>query len=477
MKAIHVEVREDATLEPFTLAIEGDIPDTAVGQLQFAGVICPVKRVIFRSKSRKKGTTHGSTLSMNREMISRLHFPAPHSIHLLPTGRTWILGPVLGLYVDIQPSSSRPFGEQTKLFEDLSIAGQRLGVCVTVLGPTVYPGMQAWRFFSKKMSQTEKSGDKRTTVGQWERVFMESPDIVLRRSGSFTKQHESAALQDLKQFSNANILHTLPRTCSNKWKLYGFLRKIPEIRSFLPYTTMATQASQVYHAVRSRADVYIKPLMGAQGVSIYHLKWDGASICVSWEERILPRKTERMSTLFQPETRIREQRISSLPDFSSFWETTRLKRCLVQDKVALRCVGSQPTDFRWLLQSSDQPVVIARVARLGKPGAVTTNIHTGGQAVAAEEVFSKLTAFSEGNSIISELDDLAATVAKALAREHGHFAELGIDFALDEAGRIFLFEINPTPGRRMLRSLEPSVRELSIHEMLEYAIRATGFTG
>lgn len=482
MKYFRVEVRVDASVHPYTITLEGKgFPDSfftkanssmGVRQLRFGGITCPIQHVLSQRVMRSSGSV--SKLTMSPEMANTLGIPNGHTIHLALQADTLILGPVVGLYVDIQENSVRRFGEQTQLFRELATLGEKMGVCVTIIGPPFHSTNVGWRLFPKK----DRASDGSRT--EWKRITIKKPDLVLRRSGGFINHKESIAIEDLRRFAKENKLHTLPRICSNKWNLYGFLKKIPEVLPHLPFTTVANEAKHVYEAVRTRKNVYIKPLSGSQGISIYNLRWNDGAILASWEERIVPRQTERLSTVFHPDTRIRELKLSSIEAFSQFWKETGLRRCLVQDKVSLCRIDEKPVDFRWLIQSSDHPVVVARVARVGKRGAITTNIHTGGQAVAFEDLIDQLphtAMIKQDKDIGKKLDQLATVVMHRLASKYGPFVELGIDFAIDNHGKIFLFEVNPTPGRRMLKSLDSSVRELSLQEMIEYAIRATGFTG
>ncbi len=80
------------------------------------------------------------------------------------------------------------------------------------------------------------------------------------------------------------------------------------------------------------------------------------------------------------------------------------------------------------------------------------------------------------DEVIAAVDRVALAVAKRLQRLYGPFAEVGIDLALRKSGEVVVFEVNPTPGRRMLRSLPGNIREMSLHCLVEYAIRANGIS-
>jgi hypothetical protein len=365
----------------------------------------------------------------------------------------------LAFYVDMVGVQNRLFGEQTRMLEELSMLGKDAGIDVVVLIPGYINSRCGLRFLPSKKT--------------WVKVQAVVPSIVIRRSGTFSPNKRIQARRDLIYFAKHRLLHTLPFECSNKWKLYRVLHGDPLVRPFLPFTLFASSPGQVYNAMRLRKDIYVKPLSGAQGICIYRFMLEPQNVIRAvWEERIVSRDTERRTKRFQPETRLREEKISGEWGLERFWPKTGLKQCIIQDTVFLQNdEEGRPFDFRWLVQSSDLPVIIARVARVGKQNGVTTNIHTGGTAMEAERVLQKLPP-KEQQAFISQMDDVANKVVSQLDCQYGHFAEVGIDLAVDVSGRIFIFEVNPTPGRRMLRALSPSLREISLQTIIEYASRA-----
>lgn len=367
--------------------------------------------------------------------------------------------PCLGFYVEMVNVRKRMFGEQTRMLEELTRIGHELDVSVIVLPPGYAKTGVHWRYDIQH--------------GDWVQGSVSIPDIVIRRSGTFSASSMQFLNQDLKLFSSRHILHTLPLRCSNKWILFKTLSASNSIRKYLPYTQLVTTAEQVYSIATRRKDVYVKPLAGAQGACIYRLKLDSDNrLGAVWERRLVSRDTERRTNLFRPTTEVFDQKFSEQNDFSKFWSKTKLQKCVIQDTVRLqRNEEDCPYDFRWLVQSSDKPKIVARVARVGQKYGITTNIHTGGTAVSAEEVFSHY-GDAKRRTIIAEMDDIALSVVQILVQEFGPFAEVGIDLAVDTKDKIFMFEVNPTPGRRMLRALSPTVREMSLRALIEYASRA-----
>jgi len=431
-------------------------------RFQFAGREMTVEaiRVFDKSPAASQFSNADICVGCGHAVVDYLQLPE-HVLSLQENGKVWRLGPCLGLYAERFANPLRMFGEQTKLFEDLTERSGEVGLDVVVFTPNSFKAGQAWRYIPRKE--------------QWQSVAIQNVDIVLRRSGTFRKEFTQQVTTDMRYFKQKGVLHTLPRDCSNKWKLYQTLRQDKILKSYLPYTALAESGKEVYEKIINRKDVYVKPIGGAQGISVFRLKAADGAVLASWEKRKVSRVTERISTKFEPRTAIRTETFSSFPQFQQFWQRTGLRRCIVQDTVQLpRILDNQPYDFRWLVQSSDVPIVVARVARIGQPNAVTTNIHTGGMARDASALLEEVK-YIKPQALLRKMDEVALSVARRLADKHGHFAELGVDLAIAENRQIYIFEVNPTPGRRMLRSLSDNVREMSLQMLLEYAMRATGF--
>lgn len=367
----------------------------------------------------------------------------------------------LAFYVDLNGESKRRFGEQTRMFEELTRVGNQHGFEVLILTPGFAQSHTGWKYNVKKQC--------------WAFTTVTIPDIVIRRSGTFSARTRSKVQADLSYFTSHHLLHTLPFACSNKWNLYSDLVSDPQIKPYLPFTQLASNSETIYKLARLRKDVYVKPVAGSQGISIFRLRArQEHGVRASWEYRSIARGDNHLPKASDKMTQVREQIFFGPESFNHFWAKTKLRSCVVQDTVRLKCdAKGSPFDFRWLIQSSDIPQIIARVVRVGRKNAVTTNIHSGASAMPAEQLLAK--SFPEDRiNLLRKMDEISLSVVSRLAKRYGQFAEIGIDLAVDKNERIFLFEANPTPGRRMLRALPSNVREMSLQALVEYATRVTG---
>ncbi|MCL6637319.1 MAG: YheC/YheD family protein [Alicyclobacillus sp.] len=366
--------------------------------------------------------------------------------------------PRLGVYVHPAVIPRSPFGQQTQLLIDLTRLGQQYGVEVGVLTPGYVQSRQGWIY----------------TGEGWEMRRLPLPDVVLRRSGAFPGIAPGLVAADLRYFRQRRCLHTLPRKCGNKGYVSRWLQREERLRPYVPPSRVAVGAAEVYDCVQALRDAYVKPLTGSRGAAVFRLIWEGGGLRARWHGSprgpvLSPLGYRRSQPVV---TTVHECWLHNLDEFTRFYTRTGLRRCLVQATIPLpETAGGGPFDLRWLVQFTDAPQVVARVARVGLPGAVTTNIHAGAKALPAESVLQEA-GFSQP-AACEQIDQVALTLAERLRAEHGPYAELGVDFAVTPSGQPMILEINPTPGRRMLKSLGAEVRERSLACLLEYAIKAT----
>ncbi len=365
--------------------------------------------------------------------------------------------PSLGLYANCRPDAKRMFGEQTKMFAQLAEYADERGVDVAVLPPGYRRTGRGWRWNS--------------AAKRWQSADISLPGVVLRRSGIFRNVAPRIVTEDLNYFKAEGCLHTLPLICSNKWVFYRRMSESARLRDHLPGTHFVESKDDVRRLLHQYGDIYVKPLNGARGVSIFRLYLVNQTPIAVWERRV---KRGGRSNLLHVE--VVERDLPTAADFDKFWRATGFQHCLVQETIRVpRTPEGRPFDFRWLIQCTHDMEVVARVARIGDVKSVTTNIHTGGRAVPAEQAVAYVCT-DHVDEVIAAVDGVALAVAKRLKRLYGPFAEIGIDLALRNSGEVVLFEVNPTPGRRMLRSLPGNIREMSLHCLVEYAIRATGIS-
>jgi glutathione synthase/RimK-type ligase-like ATP-grasp enzyme len=129
------------------------------------------------------------------------------------------------------------------------------------------------------------------------------------------------------------------------------------------------------------------------------------------------------------------------------------KKYLVQQALPLLDINNRKVDIRIVLhRDSDkewQP--IATVPRLGGTGRIITNIEQGGEAQTLEWLNQEAKRMHIGLPTQHEIEKVAVEAARAMTQVRPKLAFLGIDIAPDIHGNLWLLDINPRPGRKVLQ--------------------------
>lgn len=367
------------------------------------------------------------------------------------------LGPVLAVYA-LPFAGKRPFGPQTALFAELAAICRGYGASFMVLTPGSL-------FFERQ----ETVGAHLLPNGSWQQTVLPWPDFVWRRSTVRPPKLARQLDTDERILREHVINGALLRTDSEKWQIYRELLDCDDVRPHLPATMLVQQVDDVLRAARQWHDVYIKPARGTQGQQIVRLLARGANYDIRAQKSA--RKTPR-SALLQASEQMTHQFFQS--------HLHRSETYIVQETVPLlKTAAGHPFDVRYLIQARPDapPVCTATIIKVGASDAVTTNLHTGGQAYLPEQIEGLLRSADRRRlrAGLQAGEQLAKAAFEHLSASRTGLAEMGIDVAIDVDGEAKLLEVNPCPGRRMLRQVSPSLRRLSLVRVVEYAVFCTGF--
>ena len=367
------------------------------------------------------------------------------------------IGPVFGVYA-LQFPGNKPFGPQTALFRDVAMLCRRYGALCVILTPG-----------SLDPASMSVNGYRMTEAGVWRRERLPWPDYVWRRVTVRPPEMESILQDDERCCAALSMNGTLLRAQSEKWRLYQELQQDPALPPHLPRTRLIGAADDIRAVLESYRDMYVKPTRGTQGQRIVRIRHDGTTVY----QQPVRGKSVRLGA--------DDRAVAALRRYWAARLHRHAGRYIAQETVdVMRLKTGHPFDVRFLIQAvaDAKPVCTATVIKVGDGEAITTNLHTGGQAYlpeALEPYLRKrdLTLFREG---LQAGANLAQTAFVTLAKRRPELVEIGADVAVDRKGRPWLLEVNPCPGRRMLRDVDSGLRHLSLVRVVEYAVFCTGFS-
>lgn len=291
----------------------------------------------------------------------------------------------------------------------------------------------------------------------WEYQHCPWPQVVLRRLVHYPAHLKKLVQDEEWHFEHQSRLLTLPRRLGNKWGTYLWLQQFPHLHKYLPKTRIMRNIHDMVGSLDSMKDFYIKPVLGTQGERIIRVK-----------------KTNQGFLLAAHQKQIA---LPELNEFALVNEVQQLldgKQAVIQETIqVMRTIHGDPVDLRYLVQTRAEKLnpAVFTVVRVARQGEITTNLHNGGIALSvrkASELIpaAKMRLWQRG---VERGEAVARDIFLRFLQQYPYLSELGIDLAVDQDGHVYWMEINPCPGRRMLREVSPQWRIKSLERIVDYA--------
>lgn len=369
-----------------------------------------------------------------RPVLRKLGLQRGDRLHAQWDGTRLRLGPVVAIWLP-PPRSSPPiaFGAQTAWARDVLALARDSGILAYV---TEQPPRGGTRTFG--WSWVRRSG--------WIRRPVPPPHALWRRVER--DQRRPIGLQ-VDSPEEGPLL--LSPDIGDKWNIYKLLIDAG-LGDHVPWTRPVDSVRELARALRRFGTVFAKPRRGSRGEGLILLSEEGGRF-----------RWYRYGR--------REQRgvWNGAPTRAQWLDVAGRQPYLIQQAMDTLHLDGRPVDFRWLVQRDGRGIwsETAAAARCGLETPGPTNLSRGGAVRPARDVLDPEDAESGRQ--------LALAAADVVGKVYPTLAELGIDMLLDVGRRWWILDINPRPGRRILRLIDPELRELSIQKPLEYVKYATGF--
>ncbi|MWC26973.1 YheC/YheD family endospore coat-associated protein [Paenibacillus sp. MMS18-CY102] len=345
---------------------------------------------------------------------------------------------------------------EDRLCRQLAESGSQQGVRVIVIDPD-----------SSRPSAGQIIGYQLSS-GQWERTLCPMPDLIYDRSYAGNTDERlrcRSALRALIAQSGARLLNgDLP----GKWRVYTALEQQPALRPLLPDTWLFQRGAELIRQLREQpSGLFLKPSAGMQGRGAIRMQ-------VQSDDSItIDGRTRRGNLPFTLSFAATEQgeAVQWLERFISS------ATYLVQPYLSLNDQNGRPHDVRLLVQKdgSGRWQTTGAACRVGADGGVTSNLHGGGEAFAAQARLSQLYGERMADRLIARMEEAALLAAPAIERPFGRFAEFGFDFGITPAGKLWLLEANSKPGKQSFRRIgDKRAEQLSASRIIAYACTLTG---
>lgn len=280
------------------------------------------------------------------------------------------------------------------------------------------------------------------------------PDILYIRGGIMKNYtHTFEELFSIVNHNGKIINH--PRF--NKWQLYQILNRDPVMKRFLPVTREVNHPEDIKKMLQEFEVVYLKAHLGRKGQNVLRVERISDD-CYQCSYQKIEKLSIHTGLTFQ-------SLIESIDQFFCG------KSFLIQQSIELMKLEDRLIDMRAELQrnGTGKLQIMGISVRLGKPGSPIT---THSNAFRFEDFFIDKMNYPKGKMEVLKLTahNFLFSIYKYIEKFYGEYVEIGIDFAVDVNGKLWLIEANSQSTKVSLeKAYDSFVLSNAYKNILEYA--------
>ncbi|GGE72986.1 YheC/YheD family protein [Priestia taiwanensis] len=264
-----------------------------------------------------------------------------------------------------------------------------------------------------------------------------------------TKRHKPI-VEWLKKRPNTFFLgYGLP----DKLHIHHLISEHELLKAYLPKTTLVDTPQTILTTLQKKKKLLLKPASGAGGRGIYLFTFKKGNIHVHTQKG-----EELITKTFEEKAFIR-------------FLTVLLKKrtYITQPFLSLQDVTNCPFDLRLFLQKNKHGKWITRGVgvRKGKEDHLVSNLSAGASIIPYKEWKRQYTP-REVLLIEDAIQTISRILPLHLENTSSPLFELGIDIGIDQKCAIWLLDINSKPGRKVLLTINPPIKEELYHAPLQY---------
>jgi hypothetical protein len=258
-----------------------------------------------------------------------------------------------------------------------------------------------------------------SNLQKWKAISIPLPHVVYNRI-PLRSVESSLSFQQMKEtFAKHKIMMFNP-SFIDKYEMYTAFRNHAKLKPLLPQTIVITNFSALAAFFHSHKTIYLKPREGNRGNGIYTLSQnkDGSLQLES------PNHSE------------------SFPSLLAYWNIyenqLQTKKYLAQQAISPKKKDGHRYDYRLLVHYENGLFKLTgKAVRMAQTQNITTHVPKGGKIYPYHKVITK--------EIDGQLTELAQTCGTVLSKQLGFIGEFSMDVGENEAGELFIYEVNSKP--------------------------------
>jgi glutathione synthase/RimK-type ligase-like ATP-grasp enzyme len=291
---------------------------------------------------------------------------------------------------------------------------------------------------------------------EWEYSKLPIPETIFRRG--FTTNDPAA--KKLQAFTGNRLFNSMKL---NKWQIYDKLSHYPDFTKYLPKTAILTRdslAEFIHHYNR----VIIKPTDLSRGRGIITLE--------KQEEHLILQ--EHIDDDIPLKSQVTIENVKLYLSNKGFFNGKHI----IQNYLNLSKINGSPWDIRIIMQKDEnlQWQCNGIECRLADSNHYITNISRGGRALKLDQSVNLAFGSQISASVIEQkLISISSEFCTIMDLSEGHYAEFGLDFAVDADQQYWFIEANVRPTFNGFKQLNYQEYLRLCSAPIVYAAALTGY--
>jgi glutathione synthase/RimK-type ligase-like ATP-grasp enzyme len=414
--------------------------------IKFGGCVCENATILYTDVIEpSEGSSYDNPVKIriSNKLSKQLLLPESLVYQVKITKSCIFIGPVIGLLLGIHTQRYSP--KHMQKYSD------RFGI-YDKIGGLIFA-------FSPKSVNWEKH----TAFGlfyniattEWEYGCFPLPEVIYRRDF----HSNPADIKKLIRYTGGRLFNSYRFT---KMDLYNYLISDEKSKKYLPPTELSQSFAQVSRFIEQYPKVILKPIDLSRG----------RGICVIEKTNFDYKITDYRCKY--PITSI----IHGHGALENYFKLNQgfFNKYLIQRYLNLARINDSLFDIRVVMQKHKGQVwgCTGIECRVSSKNSHITNISRGGYALTLKEALQK--SFKEGyDAIPTKINNFCQDFCKQMDKMNHHFAEFGMDIAVDVNQNIWLIEANVFPSFKGFKSMDRKTYLSIRHTPMLYALSLTKF--
>ncbi|MDP4088592.1 MAG: YheC/YheD family protein [Bacillota bacterium] len=385
-------------------------------------------------------------IKLSEKLVSDLRINPSVTYQMKKKGRNLIIGPTIGLLLGphdyiYSPNHMKKYSDRFGIYE-------KIGGLIYAFSPKTID-WQNGEVYGLYYDNSKK---------QWRFGIFPVPSAIYRRDFHSKKS-------DIRRLINVTNGRMFNSWRFGKFYLYKHVKKHKALAKHVPATELCSSYNQAKKFIDDNRDVILKPiyLSRGRGICIINKENDGYRVFDY-------RNSGNKEFLLDND--------AALKDF--FDKNNNLfDKYLIQKHLVLAKIEGAAYDIRLVMQKdkTSRWKCSGIECRVAAQESLITNISRGGYALTLDKALEKSFSTEKFNleKIKNEIDDLCLKLCESLDSIGHHFAEFGVDIALDESGNSWIIEVNVFPSFKGFKVMDYDTYLAIRHTPILYAAHLAGF--